>query len=151
MSDYIYMLESRLTPDQSRAASEVQAAAGQAGLNLFLAGGAMRDMVGGFQIRDLDFVVEGNAPKLAKALRKAPKPKSSPPTRPAERSASCDFPSGVTAQIAHGSPGDRRPPRRQASGDARHHSGGSPLPRFHLQRHRPVAEIRLRADSCSTP
>ena len=37
-------------------------------LNLFLAGGAMRDMLGGFPIRDLDFTVEGNALKLAKVL-----------------------------------------------------------------------------------
>ncbi len=99
MSDYIYMLESRLTPDQSRAAAEVQAAAEHAGVNLFVAGGAMRDMVGGFQIRDLDFVVEGNALKLAKAVAESSKAKilSVDETR---KSAELRFPSGVTAQIA---------------------------------------------------
>ena len=68
MSDYIYMLESHLSPDQNRVVEEVQAAAGDAGVNLFLTGGAMRDMLAGFRIRDLDFVVEGNALKVAKAL-----------------------------------------------------------------------------------
>ena len=68
MSDYIYMLESHLSPDQNRVVADVQTAAGQAGVNLFLTGGAMRDMLGGFRIRDLDFVVEGNALKLAKAV-----------------------------------------------------------------------------------
>ena len=45
MSDYIYMLESHLSPDQNRVVAEVQAAAGPAGVNLFLTGGAMRDML----------------------------------------------------------------------------------------------------------
>ena len=55
-------------PDQNRVVAEVQAAASTANFSLFLTGGAMRDMLGGFQIRDLDFTVEGNAPKLAKTL-----------------------------------------------------------------------------------
>ena len=32
----------------------------------------MRDMLGGFPVRDLDFTVEGNALKLAKALAEKP-------------------------------------------------------------------------------
>jgi tRNA nucleotidyltransferase/poly(A) polymerase len=68
MSDYIYMLESHLSPDQNRVVAEVQATAGQVPVNLFLTGGAMRDMLAGFQIRDLDFVVEGNALKVARAV-----------------------------------------------------------------------------------
>ncbi len=68
MSDYMFMLESHLTPDQSRAAAQVQQFAAEANMNLFLTGGAMRDMVGGFPIRDLDFTVEGNAVKLGKAI-----------------------------------------------------------------------------------
>jgi tRNA nucleotidyltransferase (CCA-adding enzyme) len=63
MSDYIYMLESHLNPDQNRVVEEVQVAAGQANVNVFLTGGAMRDMLAGFRIRDLDFVVEGPALK----------------------------------------------------------------------------------------
>lgn len=68
MSDYMFMLESHLSSDQTRAVGEVRAAAEQAGLNLFLTGGAMRDMMAGFPIRDLDFTVEGPAVKFAKAL-----------------------------------------------------------------------------------
>src|SRR5438309_9180098 len=68
MSDYMFMLENHLTADQSRVLAEVQAAAAQAGVSLFLTGGAMRDMLGGFPIRDLDFAVEGNALKVAKAV-----------------------------------------------------------------------------------
>ena len=70
MSDYLYTLESHLNAAQSQALAEVQAAATEAGLNLFLAGGALRDMIAGFPIRDLDFVVEGNAMALAKAIVK---------------------------------------------------------------------------------
>jgi tRNA nucleotidyltransferase/poly(A) polymerase len=68
MSDYIFMLESHLSTDQSRAVEMVQAAAAQANVNVFLTGGAMRDMLAGFRIRDLDFVVEGNPAKVAKAV-----------------------------------------------------------------------------------
>src|SRR5712692_9177587 len=68
MSDYLFMLESHLNADQNRVVAEAQAAASKADVNLFLTGGAMRDMLGGFPIRDLDFAVEGNAIKVAKAL-----------------------------------------------------------------------------------
>jgi tRNA nucleotidyltransferase (CCA-adding enzyme) len=68
MSDYLFMLENHLSTDQNRVVAEVQAAASTANFSLFLTGGAMRDMLGGFQIRDLDFTVEGSAPKLAKTL-----------------------------------------------------------------------------------
>ena len=99
MSDYIYMLESHLSPDQNRVVEMVQAAAGQANVNLFLTGGAMRDMLAGFRIRDLDFVVEGAALKLAKSVadRGHAKIVSSDDNR---KSAELVFPSGVTAQIA---------------------------------------------------
>src|SRR3954469_4464218 len=68
MSDYMFMLDSHLTGEQSKALSEVRDAAEEAGLNLFLTGGAMRDMMGGFPIRDLDFTVEGPDLRLAKSL-----------------------------------------------------------------------------------
>jgi len=99
MSDYIYMLESHLSTDQNRAVEEVQAAAAQANVNLFLTGGAMRDMLAGFRIRDLDFTVEGAALKVAKAVtdRGAAKIVAEDDNR---KSAELVFPSGVTAQIA---------------------------------------------------
>ncbi|MBV8810010.1 MAG: hypothetical protein JO033_15165 [Acidobacteriaceae bacterium] len=68
MSDYMFMLESHLSAGQSKALSEVRDAAEQANLNLFLTGGAMRDMMGGFPIRDLDFTVEGGAVKFLKQI-----------------------------------------------------------------------------------
>jgi tRNA nucleotidyltransferase/poly(A) polymerase len=68
MSDYMFMLENHLGSDQNRVVAAVQAAAAEAQVQVFLAGGAMRDMLGAFPIRDLDFVVEGNGIKLAKAV-----------------------------------------------------------------------------------
>jgi tRNA nucleotidyltransferase/poly(A) polymerase len=68
MSDYMFMLESHLSTEQNRVVAEVQAAAADANVNLFLTGGAVRDMMGGYPIRDLDFTVEGNALKLAKTV-----------------------------------------------------------------------------------
>jgi tRNA nucleotidyltransferase/poly(A) polymerase len=111
MSDYIYMLESHLSPDQNRVVEELQAAAAQANVNLFLTGGAMRDMLAGSRIRDLDFVVEGNALKVAKTLTAdGVKIVSVDENR---KSADLLFATGVTAQVAmarqekYGRPGTR--------------------------------------------
>src|SRR5579872_2497917 len=70
MPDYIYMLETRLSPDQQRALSIVQDAARAHEMNVYLSGGAVRDLTSGFSIRDLDFSVQGNALKLQKDLEK---------------------------------------------------------------------------------
>src|SRR6516164_6266666 len=99
MSDYIYMLESHLSPDQSRVAEDVQSAAAQANVNLFLTGGAMRDMLAGFRIRDLDFAVEGNAIKVAKAVAESTGAKTLSIDEH-RKSVELLFPAGVTAQIA---------------------------------------------------
>jgi tRNA nucleotidyltransferase (CCA-adding enzyme) len=71
MADYIYTLETRLSPDQQKAVTLVQDAAKAAEMNLYLTGGAIRDIITGFPIRDLDFTVQGNALKLQKDLEKA--------------------------------------------------------------------------------
>ena len=99
MSDYIYILESHLSPDQNRVVEEVQAAAAQSNVNLFLTGGAMRDMLAGQRIRDLDFVVEGPALKVAKSIceHTGARTVSVDETR---KSAELVFPSGVTVQVA---------------------------------------------------
>jgi len=98
MSDYMFMLESHLSADQNRVLEQVQAAAGAAGVNLFLTGGGMRDMLGGFRIRDLDFSVEVQALKVAKALEaQGARPLAVDENR---RTAELVFPSGVTAQLA---------------------------------------------------
>src|ERR1700686_1798354 len=71
MADYIYTLEPRLSPDQQKAVSLVVDAAKAAGMNVYLTGGAIRDIITGFPIRDLDFTVQGNALKLQKELERA--------------------------------------------------------------------------------
>jgi tRNA nucleotidyltransferase/poly(A) polymerase len=100
MSDYMFMLESHLSTDQNRVVSEVQAAAAEANVSLFLAGGAMRDMLGGFPIRDLDFTIEGNAaPKIAKAVAKKTNAQVVEDDEH-RKLVELLFPGGVTAQIA---------------------------------------------------
>ncbi len=112
MSDYIYMLESHLSPPQNAVVEDVQKAAAAANVNLFLTGGAMRDMLAGFRIRDLDFVVEGAALKLAKAVCDQAGAVAAS-TDENRKSVELVFPSGVTAQIAmsrqekHGRPGSK--------------------------------------------
>ena len=71
MPDYIYLLENRLSPAQQNALRLVRDAARDAGMTLFLTGGAVRDLTSGFPVRDLDFSVQGNALKLKKSLEKA--------------------------------------------------------------------------------
>jgi tRNA nucleotidyltransferase (CCA-adding enzyme) len=71
MADYIYTMELRLTPDQLKGVGLIQDVARAAGLNLYLTGGAIRDIISGFSIRDLDFTVQGNPLKLQKDLEKA--------------------------------------------------------------------------------
>lgn len=71
MADYIYTLETRLSPDQQKAVASVVDAAKSAGMNVYLTGGAVRDIITGFPIRDLDFTVQGNALKLQKDLERA--------------------------------------------------------------------------------
>src|SRR6476646_10535396 len=71
MADYIYTMEIRLTPDQQRGVAVVQEVARVPGMNVYLTGGAMRDIISGFPIRDLDFTVQGNPLKLQKDLERA--------------------------------------------------------------------------------
>ncbi|HET8548722.1 MAG TPA: hypothetical protein VFL57_11985 [Bryobacteraceae bacterium] len=99
MSDYMFMLENHLTPDQNRVLVEVESAAAVAGVNLFLSGGAVRDMIGGFPIRDLDFTVEGPAVKIAKAIAHRTKG-DVVATDEHRKRAELRFPGGVTAEIA---------------------------------------------------
>jgi tRNA nucleotidyltransferase/poly(A) polymerase len=71
MADYIYTMELRLTPDQLKGVGLIQDVARAAGMNLYLTGGAIRDIISGFSIRDLDFTVQGNPLKLVKDFEKA--------------------------------------------------------------------------------
>ncbi len=71
MADYIYTMEIRLTPDQLKGVNLVQEVARTAGITLYLTGGAIRDIISGFTIRDLDFTVQGNPLKLQKDFERA--------------------------------------------------------------------------------
>jgi tRNA nucleotidyltransferase/poly(A) polymerase len=71
MADFIYLMETRLSPDQQRALALVTEVARAHQMNVYLTGGAVRDIISGFIIRDLDFSVQGNALKLQKDFEKA--------------------------------------------------------------------------------
>src|SRR5271155_4855330 len=70
MPDYMYLLESRLTPEQRAVMERVQELARAQDLNIYLTGGAVRDLISGMPIRDLDFTVEGNPVKMVRELEK---------------------------------------------------------------------------------
>jgi tRNA nucleotidyltransferase (CCA-adding enzyme) len=71
MADYIYTMELRLTPNQQKGVTQVQDVARNAGMNVYLTGGAVRDIISGFPIRDLDFTVQGNPLKLQKEFERS--------------------------------------------------------------------------------
>jgi tRNA nucleotidyltransferase (CCA-adding enzyme) len=70
MPDYMFLLESRLSPEQRAALERVQELARLLDLNLYLTGGAVRDLISGQPIRDLDFTVEGNPVRMVRELEK---------------------------------------------------------------------------------
>ncbi len=70
MPDYMYFLESRLSAEQRAALLRVQELATAVAANLYLVGGAVRDLISGMPIRDLDFTIEGNPSRLARELEK---------------------------------------------------------------------------------
>src|SRR5277367_723530 len=71
MPDYIYLLKNRLSIHQQNALEHIRAAAREAGMTVFLVGGAVRDLTSGSPVFDLDVTVQGNALKLKKTLEKA--------------------------------------------------------------------------------
>jgi tRNA nucleotidyltransferase (CCA-adding enzyme) len=70
MPDYMFLLESRLSPEQRAAMMRVQELAAALSFNVYLTGGTVRDLITGASLRDLDFTVEGNPSKLARELEK---------------------------------------------------------------------------------
>ena len=99
MSDYMFMLESHLTGEQFRLVGQMQEAAAATGLSLYLTGGAMRDVLGGFPVRDLDFTVEGNPAKLVKLMMQKHGGVVLSTDEP-KKSTQMQFEGGVTAEIA---------------------------------------------------
>jgi len=77
MPDYNFLMESRLRPGQLRVVNQLGRLAAGHGLNLYLAGGAVRDLTLGREgPRDLDFVVEGTIEKILRPLISGAKPAS---------------------------------------------------------------------------
>ncbi|HEY4818769.1 MAG TPA: hypothetical protein VIH67_15180 [Candidatus Acidoferrum sp.] len=70
MPDYMFLLESRLSPEQRAVMMRVQELSAAMGFNLYLTGGTVRDLITGASLRDLDFTVEGNPTKIARELEK---------------------------------------------------------------------------------
>src|SRR5439155_25973042 len=70
MPDYMFLLESRLSPEQRAVMLRTQELSAAMGSNLYLTGGTVRDLITGASLRDLDFTVEGNPAKMARELEK---------------------------------------------------------------------------------
>jgi tRNA nucleotidyltransferase (CCA-adding enzyme) len=70
MPDYMFLLESRLSAEQRAVVLRVVELAQAQGVNVYIAGGAVRDLISGMAIRDLDFVTEGNPLRIARELEK---------------------------------------------------------------------------------
>jgi tRNA nucleotidyltransferase (CCA-adding enzyme) len=118
MTDYNFLMESRLSPAQFQLVNELGRIAYGAGINIYLVGGAVRDMTfGQAVVRDLDLAVEGDIQKILRHLRFAgSKGKAQSKTTaawlrgPAEvlsskidkgrRSAELQFAGGIRAEIA---------------------------------------------------
>ena len=70
MPDYMYLLESRLSPEQRNALQTIAEIARAESVNIYLTGGAIRDLICGALIRDLDITAEGNPARIVRALEK---------------------------------------------------------------------------------
>src|SRR5438552_17643353 len=79
MSDYNFLMESRLSPEQFQVLTHITRTAVEHGLNIYLVGGAVRDLTYGFSMfHDLDFAVEGNPQRILRALDAGRPPAISP-------------------------------------------------------------------------
>jgi tRNA nucleotidyltransferase/poly(A) polymerase len=69
MSDYNFLMESKLSPEQHSVLGLISRAAYEQGFNLYLVGGAVRDLTYGQQaVRDLDFALAGDPLKVLRRL-----------------------------------------------------------------------------------
>lgn len=110
MSDYNFLMDTRLSPEQLQVINTLSRLAAGQMLNLYLVGGAVRDLTFGQQIiRDLDFALEGSPRKVLKQLgtegrgrRAAPDALRVAHVRYNSRRESADviFSNGVRAELA---------------------------------------------------
>ena len=98
MSDYLFMMESRVSPAQWQVLMLVERVAAEVGINTYLVGGAIRDLVAGSPIDDLDFAAEGKALKIVKELAKRGAQVHS--KSETLQSAELEFPGGVLASVS---------------------------------------------------
>jgi tRNA nucleotidyltransferase/poly(A) polymerase len=73
MADYIFVLDNHLDANQGKVVAEMARIATEMAQSVWLTGGAMREMLRGAPIGDLDFTVEHDAIKAGKALAHAMK------------------------------------------------------------------------------
>ncbi len=97
MADNVYLLETRLSPAQQAALVAIRAVAKEQGLTVFLVGGAVRDLISGSPVRDLDVAIQGNALGLRKQLEAA-RATFSGQSNPLQ-SLYVRFPSGVRVEV----------------------------------------------------
>src|SRR6266478_5177891 len=126
MPDYMFLLESRLSPEQRAAMMRVQELSAALGFNVYLTGGTVRDLITGASLRDLDFTVEGNPSRIARELEKggAKILVEDEKLRVVEILFAGDCEGSISA----------------ARDSLVHHHGGPAAPRFLAERHRHLAQ-----------
>ena len=97
MADNVYLLETRLSSAQQGALEAIRSVARQQGLTVFLVGGAVRDLISGSPVRDLDVVVQGDALTLREQLEQNGAVFSGQST--ITQSLYVQFPHGVRAEV----------------------------------------------------
>ena len=97
MADNVYLLETRLSQAQQTALEAIRSVARQQGLTVFLVGGAVRDLMSGSPVRDLDVVVQGKALELREQLEEVGAMFSGQST--ASQSLYVRFPGGVRVEV----------------------------------------------------
>src|SRR5271165_5419434 len=100
MSDYLFLLESHLDAGQNQVVAAMHKLATAADMNVWLTGGAMRDVLRGAPFRDLDFTVEHDAVKTGKALAAALNG-TVVSEDPLKRWVELDLSGGITASVSN--------------------------------------------------